>query len=95
MNPRPIDVKPLDNYKLFITFKNGECKIFDAMPLLELPVYFRLKNKGFFSTVKADGMCVYWDDELDICPDTLYENSILAMEEFASPKNHYITNKSA
>ena len=27
MNPRPIDVKPLDDYKLLITFQSSECKV--------------------------------------------------------------------
>ena len=76
MNPRPIAVEPLDDYKLHITFQNNEHKIFDTKPLLELPMYQKLKNKGFFSIAKADGMCVFWSDEVDICPDILYEESI-------------------
>lgn len=75
MNPRPIDVKPLDGYKLFITFQNGEKKIFDVSPLLSLPVYQPLKNKSFFKTAKADGMCIYWDDCIDLCPDMVYLDS--------------------
>ena len=78
MYPRPIDVKPLEDYKLLITFQNDEHKIFDVKPLLEFPIYQKLKNKGFFSIAKADGMCVFWDEAIDICPDKLYENSISA-----------------
>ena len=77
MNPRPIKVQPLEAYRLLITFQNGEQKIFDMTHLLHLPMYQRLKNKGFFSLVKADGMCVFWNDEIDICPDTLYMESVL------------------
>jgi len=77
MNPRPIAVKPLDDYKLYITFQNNERKVFDAKPLLKWPMYKKLKNKLFFDTAKADGMCVFWDDEIDICPDILYEGLIL------------------
>ena len=73
MNPRPIAVEPLDDFKLLITFQNNECKVFDTKPLLEWPMYQKLKNKTFFNTAKADGMCVYWNDEVDICPDILYE----------------------
>jgi len=75
MNPRPIAVKPLDDYKLYITFQNNERKVFDTKPLLEWPMYEKLRDKAFFSTAKADGMCVFWDDEVDICPDMLYEGS--------------------
>ena len=39
MNPRPTDVKVLDNYELLIFFQNGEQKIFDVKPLFNLPLY--------------------------------------------------------
>ena len=77
MNPRPIAVKALDDYKLLITFQNNECRIFDTKPLQQLLLYKKLKNRGYFATAKADGMCVFWDDEVDICPDILYENSVV------------------
>lgn len=76
MNPRPTDVIALEDYELLITFKNGEKKIFDVKPYLQLKLYEPLMNKGFFKLAKADGMTVYWNDDLDICPDELYENSI-------------------
>ena len=66
MNPRPIAVEPLDDYKLFITFQNDECKVFDAKPLLKWPMYEKLSNKVFFNMAKTDGMCVFWNDEIDI-----------------------------
>ena len=76
MNPYPISVKPLEDYRLLITFQNNERKIFDLKPLLGQPMYKKLYNKGYFAIAKADGMCVFWDDEVDICPDILYERSV-------------------
>lgn len=76
MNPRPIKVEPLENYELLITFKNGEVKIFDAKPILNFPLYKELNNKGFFSLAKANGMCVYWNNDIDLCPDMVYECGI-------------------
>ncbi len=75
MNPRPTDVKVLDNYELLILFQNGEQKIFDVKPLLNLPLYQPLQNKALFHSAKADGMCVCWNDDIDICPDMLYTDS--------------------
>lgn len=75
MNPRPIDVKPLDNYELLVTFQNGEKRVFDAKPILTLPLYQPLKNKGFFNLAKADGMCIFWDEDVDLCPDMVYSDS--------------------
>lgn len=75
MSPRPIAVKPLENYTLLVTFQNGEEKLFDAKPLLSLPLYAPLRNEVFFRAAKADGMCVYWNEDVDLCPDMVYENS--------------------
>ena len=87
MNPRPIDVKPVENYRLLITFENNEKKIFDASPLLELPLYRQLKNKGLFSLAKTDGMCVFWNDDIDLCPDMVYEKSRPLPPFFNKSKN--------
>lgn len=75
MNPRPISVEPLEDYELLVTFQNGERKIFDAKPILSSPLYQSLKNKSFFKLAKADRMCIYWDDEVDLCPDRVYNDS--------------------
>ncbi len=75
MNPRPIAVQPLENYELLITFQNGEKKIFDAKPMLSLPLYAPLKNPAFFNMAQADGMCIYWNEDVDLCPDRVYQNS--------------------
>lgn len=47
MNPRPVNVKALDNYELLICFQNGEQKIFDVKPLLSMPLYQPLKISTF------------------------------------------------
>lgn len=75
MNPRPVDVKPLEDFELLVFFQNGEERIFDVKPMLSLPMYQPLKNKVFFALAKADGMCIYWNDDVDLCPDTVYTNS--------------------
>jgi len=54
MNPRPIAVKPLEDYELLITFQNGETKIFDAKPLLSLPLY-----KSLISTQSRFCLCPF------------------------------------
>ena len=75
MNPRPVDVKPLDDYELLVVFQNGEKRIVDVKPMLSLPLYRPLKSKSFFAQSKADGMCIYWNDAVDLCPDTVYAGS--------------------
>ena len=76
LSPRVEEVEPTDNFELLLTFNTGEKKKFDAKTLFQYPMYAPLKNIGFFKLVKADNMCVYWNDEIDICPDALYAQSV-------------------
>lgn len=77
LSPRVKKVEATDNFELILTFNTGEKKKFDAKTLFCYPMYAPLKNIGFFKMVKADNMCVYWNDEIDICPDALYTQSVL------------------
>jgi len=36
----------------------------------------KLNDYSSFKQVKADGMTVYWNDDIDIDPDYLYENDV-------------------
>lgn len=75
MKPKAIDVKPLRNYMLQITFNNGEIRIFDVKPYLEYIGFKELKDDELFKTVKIAGLSIEWDNGSDICPDELYNNS--------------------
>ena len=75
MRPRAIDVKPLPNYELLITFDNDEKKIFDVKPYLNYIQFEKLKTIQIFNTVKIDGLSISWMNGADICPDELYNNS--------------------
>ncbi len=47
------NVKPLHNYQLHIFFNNGEQKIFDMKPHLEIGIFQELKNEALFKRVKV------------------------------------------
>lgn len=72
LRPKPIEVKPLDNSLLYITFDNGENKIFDVKPLISGNWFCELENKNIFNTVKISGNTVEWINGQDVCPDDLY-----------------------
>lgn len=63
------------DYKLIITFANGEQRIYDALPLLEKKIFEPLKNLSLFMSAKVDGDTVVWNDDIDIAPEHLYECS--------------------
>lgn len=72
LRPKPVIVKPLENYFLFIKFDNGEQKLFDVKPLINGQWFGQLKNPSIFNTVKISGNTVEWINGQDICPDDLY-----------------------
>lgn len=73
----PIQVTPLDDYKLHLVFDNNEKSIFDVKPYLSDPYFAPISNPHVFKLVKLNPLTVEWLDEIDICPDELYCNSVL------------------
>jgi hypothetical protein len=52
MNPRIIEVKPNLDYTLLLTFNNGEVKLFDMKPYLNVGIFSELKDINAFKEVK-------------------------------------------
>lgn len=77
MYPRVKTVKSEENFKLKITFNNGKVGIFDVYPYLNLGIFAELKNIDYFKKVKPLYGAIGWPHGQDICPDTLYRESIL------------------
>lgn len=67
-----IDVKPKDDYLLFLEFENGEKKEFDCKTLFDKKPFQVLQDKRFFKRAKVAFGTVVWSDEIDIAPETLY-----------------------
>ena len=68
----------LEDYKLLLTFKNGEKRVYDAKKLLEYDFYKNLRDLKYFKEVKVvDGITIEWKSGEDVNPDDLYENSTL------------------
>ena len=58
MRPKAIEVKPMDDYKLNVTFDNGEVRIYDVKPLIKGEWFGELKDKSIFNTVHIEGLSV-------------------------------------
>ena len=69
------NVKPLKNYLLLLTFENNEERIFDVSPLLDKGIFRQLKDVNLFNTVKVDFDTISWNNQADLCPEMLYEQS--------------------
>ena len=55
-----IDVEPLNDYKLLLTFENGEKRIFDVSPYLDKGIFQELKNEEKFRTVRVSFDSIEW-----------------------------------
>ena len=59
---------PENDYRLRITFSNGEIGVYDCQPLLDWGVFRELRDVGYFRLVRAADGTVVWPHEQDICP---------------------------
>lgn len=81
MNPRVVDVKPITDFMLILTFSNNEVRVFDMKPYLDKGIFRELRDPRAFNAVQPFLGSVQWPGGQDLCPDTLYLLSIPAAEE--------------
>lgn len=70
------EVQPQPNLKLLLTFENGEKRLFDIHPYLDTGVFRDLQDPSIFNTVRICFDTVEWPNGADLCPETLYRESI-------------------
>ena len=75
MNPYVERVRPLEEWRLEVTFENGERRIFDLEPYLERGVFVGLRDRAAFRAARVVAGSVEWPGELDLSYDTLYLDS--------------------
>ena len=85
MNPRVRDAVPKDDYKLEITFTNGEIEIYDCAHLINFGVFSEFKDVRYFRRARVEHGTVVWPNGQDICPDTLYVDSTKVPSMHAEP----------
>lgn len=69
-------VAPLPDYRLDVAFDDGKRVVYDVKEDMHLPNYSQLREvTGLFQQVRLDESrtCVYWNDEIDLPSDTIYE----------------------
>ena len=76
MNPRVLGVTVLDRKRLKLRFDNGEQGIYDCSGLLGFGVFQELQDETYFRRAGVLDGTVVWPHEQDICPDTLYLDSV-------------------
>lgn len=72
-----IQVEARPDYKLLLTFENGEVRLFDMRQYMDQKPFSRLKESRLFQLAAIEYGTVVWPGEIDIAPETLYHESAL------------------
>ncbi len=80
MNPLydVVRVEPLEGNRLSVEFEDGAMGEFDMSPYLDKGVFKALKNKSLFDRAYVDYGTVVWPGEIDLAPETIYNNMRVA-----------------
>lgn len=84
---KPVSVKPLPGYKLWLEYSDGKSGEVDLSHLAGKGVFaFWDKPANFEAVYIGESGEIAWSDEIDLCPDSLYMRLVgkSADELFAS-----------
>ena len=70
-----ISVTPRKDNTLLLVFENNEQRFFDMTPYLNEKPFTKLKKSPLFMKAKVLYGTVVWPGNIDIAPETLWDNS--------------------
>ena len=70
---KPIDVKALDDYTIFVCFSDGVQGSVNLKHLAHTGIFHEWDKNNLFGQVYIDDYgAIAWNDDIDICPDNVY-----------------------
>ncbi len=71
-----VSVSPTPDFQIDLEYANGETRRFDMRPLLQMKPWSRIASPALFSRARVDYGTVVWPGDIDIAPETLYDDSV-------------------
>ena len=73
MIERPLEVKALNKYTIFVSFSDGVQGSIDLKHLAHKGVFHQWDENNLFMQVHIDDYgAIAWNNDIDICPDSVY-----------------------
>jgi hypothetical protein len=70
---RIVEVRPLENYRIWLKFSDGTQGDVDLTDLAGRGVFTAWSDRDVFTAVRVEeGGGIEWPGEIDMCPDALY-----------------------
>ena len=71
--PTPIEIKPLDGYKIWLRYEDGVEGEVDLSDVAGKGVFSAWNDRAFFESARLDEYGdIAWGDEIGLCQDALY-----------------------
>jgi hypothetical protein len=71
--PKPIEVKPLQNFRLWLRYDDETSGEVDLSDLAGRGVFKAWERQEFFQEARIGPQGeITWNDDIDLCPDSLY-----------------------
>lgn len=71
-----VRVNPQPDFLLDLVFENGEQRRFDMKPMLAIKPWNRVAQPHIFMHARVEYGTVVWPGDIDIAPETLYDDSV-------------------
>ena len=73
MVPKPVEVKALSNFRIWLRYEDGMEGEIDLSDLAGRGVFAAWNDPAFFQSVRLGSHgAIEWASEIDVCPDAMY-----------------------
>ena len=73
MIPRPVEVRALTNFRIWLKYEDGTEGAIDLSDVAGRGVFAAWDDPAFFESVRLGSHgAIEWGSDIDICPDAMY-----------------------